>query len=78
MTTTRRRTATALSLAATATLTVALSALSTPAAHAQRADTGYGNASRHTIDPTDIGAIVAYRKAQQAQYLVEHGLLARR
>ena len=75
MTTTRRRTATALSLAATATLTVALSTLSIPAAHAQRVDTGYGHAAPGT---TDIGAIVAFRKAQQAQYLVDHGLLALR
>jgi hypothetical protein len=75
-TTIHRLTSIALALGALAILTVALSALSVPAAQAQRADTGYGRASWYAADPGDIGAIVAFRKAQQSQYLVEHGLLA--
>jgi hypothetical protein len=74
-TTCRRTSATALSLLATATLAVALT---TPAAHAQREDTAYGPAHHGPTDPSDIGAVVAFRKAQYAQYVVDEGLVAYR
>jgi hypothetical protein len=74
-TTCRHTTATALSLVAAATLAVGLT---TPAAHAQRTDTGYGYAHQRTTSPSDVGEVVASRKAQQAQYLVNHRLLAYR
>ena len=74
-TTCRRATATALSLLTTATLAVALTA---PAAHADRIDAGSGYAPHRTTDSLDIGQVVAFRKAQRAQYVVAHGLLAYR
>ena len=74
-TTCRRTTATALSLLTTATLAVALTA---PAAHADRVDAPYGHAQPRTTDSSDIGQVVAFRKAQRAQYVVAHGLLAYR
>jgi len=67
-TTYRRTTTTAIVLAATAALTVGPA---TTAAHAQRSDTG--GSSTHA--PTAIDDVVAFRKAQQAQYLVDHGLV---
>lgn len=69
----RHTTATALVMVVSATLTVGLAA---PAAHAQRSDIDAGHAHQATTSVTDVGNTVAYRKAQQAQYLVEHGLLA--
>jgi hypothetical protein len=71
MSTTCHTAVAALALAATTTLTIGVS---TPGAQAQRADTGFGYGV-HRTDPPDIGAVVALRRAQQSQYLVDHGLL---
>jgi hypothetical protein len=79
MTSTAGRTAmAAILLVGTTTLTAATLGAAAPAAQAARADSG-ARLGRHAPPYlSDIGQIVAFRKAQQAQYLVDHRLLALR
>ena len=71
-TTYRRTTITSLTLSATAALLVGLFP---PAAHANQTDAGRPTAARPLAG---VDEVVAFRKAEQAQYLVDQGLLALR
>jgi hypothetical protein len=79
MTTTTNRRHTAARLAAVATVAVALplmSAVSPTVASAHRADPFSGSATHRvgSVGTADVAEGIAYRKAQAAQYYVDHAL----